>query len=529
MIAWVSIDVSDRTLVRERARDRFPTNSEGSAFRNWRNCHVVGRCEGRLSSDTLDVFENAMRVKGLCRVAVAFGASALSGVSVEDTLALGRKALLNEGIATAWKLSQRALTEAPTSAAAHEFRGEVLFRRAEFAEAEGEFKLALKLEPNFARAWWGLARIAECTSMNKTAATYLSRAYAIDPKDPRIFRDWIIRLQGQQHLDALEKYASMFDPSRNEKELEDLRQHIQLDKALHGRAIMMLASAYEKAEIPLATLISEATHMLYYGLEVSLNRTKLRLVLDTGTSGILIPRRAAEKAGVVGVSNATFRGLGDNSKLSSGYRGIVERVRIGNVEFRDALIGVSNQDSVGTADGLIGTDVFAQFLVTVDFAAKELRLDPLPGYHLGDDQLHDRAILPEMPNFTPVFRFGHLLLIPTRVSESREVLFVIDTGADRTLISYDIAADVSKVNRDDRMRLKGINGQVVDLYQTGNLFLQFAGFRQKNLGMTTLNMWEQSRGLGTEVSGFLGLPLLNLFTLTIDYRDGLVKFDRHEP
>ena len=482
-----------------------------------------------MSGDTLGVFEDVMRVKGLCRIAIAFVASALSGASVEDTLALGRKALLNEGIATAWKLCQRALTEAPKSAAAHEFSGEVLFRRAEFAEAEGEFKFALKLDPNFALAWWGLARIAECTSMNKTAGTYLRRAYAIDPKDPRIFRDWTMRLQGQQHLDALEKYASMFDPNRNEKELEDLRQHIQLDKALHGRAIMVLASAYEKAEIPLATLISEATHMLYYGLEVSLNRTTLRLVLDTGASGILIPRWAAEKAGIVGVSGATFGGLGDNSKLSGGYRGIVERVRIGNVEFRDALISVSNQESVGAADGLIGTNVFSQFLVTLDFAAKDLRLDPLPGYHVGDDQLHDRTILPEMQNFTRVYRFGHLLLIPTRVSDSREVLFVIDTGADRTLISYNIAREVSKLNRDDRMRLKGINGQVADLYQTGNLFLQFAGFRQKNLGMTAFDMWEQSRRLGTEVSGFLGLPVLNLFTLTIDYRDGFVKFDRNEP
>jgi hypothetical protein len=44
--------------------------------------------------------------------------------------------------------------------------------------------------------------------------------------------------------------------------------------------------------------------------------------------------------------------------------------------------------------------------------------------------------------------------------------------------------------------------------------------------MTAFKMWDQSRRLGTEVSGFLGLPLLNLFTLTIDYRDGLVHFDR---
>jgi len=101
--------------------------------------------------------------------------SRLSGES-SGTLALGRKALLNEGVATAWKLSQQALTEAPASASAHEFAGEVLFRRGDFARAESEFNQALKLDSNFALAWWGLARTAECQSMHKTANRHFRRA-----------------------------------------------------------------------------------------------------------------------------------------------------------------------------------------------------------------------------------------------------------------------------------------------------------------------------------------------------------------
>src|SRR5690242_19072568 len=132
-------------------------------------------------------------------ILVAFAAFALLGASVEDTLALARKALFQEGVATAWKLSQKAVAEAPASAAAHELSGEVLFRRGEFEAAESEFKLASKLDSKFARAWWGLARIAECTSMNKTAASYLERAHSIDPNDPRIFHDWAMRLPGQEH------------------------------------------------------------------------------------------------------------------------------------------------------------------------------------------------------------------------------------------------------------------------------------------------------------------------------------------
>ena len=460
-------------------------------------------------------------------IIAALSAFAMSthAASSDATLALGRKALLNEGVATAWRLSQQALAESPASAAAHEFAGEVLFRRGDFAASEAEFRAALKLDSTFGLAWWGLARIAECSSLQKTAAQYSDRAYELNPRDPRIFRDWALRLRGRQHIEALEKYASLAGSSLNEKDGEDLRLHIQLDRALNGRHVFTLASPYARTEVPLRAMTSE-THMRVYGLEVNINGTLVALQLDTGASGILIPQRAANRAGLGRLADATFGGFGDNLKAPRGYHAIADRLRIGSVEFHDALISVSSQDSVGAADGLIGTDVFSDFLVTLNFSVNKLLLNPLPGYQPADEELHDRVISAEMQNFVRIFRFGHVLLLPTRVNDSREGLFVIDTGAAKTLISYEMAAAAGKINRDDKTRIHGINGQVTDVYQTGDVFLQFAGFRQKNLGMTTFNMWEQSRRLGTEVSGFLGLPLLNLFTLSIDYRDGLVNFER---
>ncbi len=475
----------------------------------------------------------ATRDNGSLRLAATI--AALSAVTIpawgaggEATLTLGRKALLNDGVATAWKLSEQALAEAPDSAPAHEFRGEVLFRRGDFGQSESEFRAALKLDANFALAWWGLARISECNSLHKTAAQFYGRAYELNPKDPRVFRDWTLRLRGPKHIEALEKYVGMLDPSLSQAEREDLQRHLELDRSLHDRRVLALVTPYEKSEIPLTPLMSEATHMRIYGLQVNINGTVLALQLDTGASGILIPYRAAKRARLSKLADATFAGFGDNLKSHGGYHALAERVRIGSVEFRDALINVSNQESIGTADGLIGTDVFSEFLIALDFAGRRMRLDPLAGYKPGDEELHDRVVSPEMRGFVPVFRFGHMLLVPTRVNDSREVHFVLDTGAAKTLISYEMAEEVSKINRDAQTRINGISGQVADVYQTGDLFLQFGGFRQKNLGMTAFNMWAQSRQVGTEISGFLGLPVLNLFTLTIDYRDGLVNFDRTE-
>ncbi len=244
-------------------------------------------------------------------------------------------------------------------------------------------------------------------------------------------------------------------------------------------------------------------------------------------------RHLSQRAGIARLAAGNLSGIGSNAKLSSGYRGIASRVRVAGLDFRDVVIDVSNQESIGAADGLIGSDVFSRFLITLDFKGRMLRLQPLPGKtpsnNPAGEELQDPALAPDLANYSRFFRFGHILLLPTRVSGSRQVLFVIDTGAERSLISYEMAEEVSKLLRDDRNGIAGINGKVADVYKTGNLFVEFAGFRQKSLGMTSFDMWEQSRRIGTEVSGFLGLPVLDLFTLTIDYRDGLVNFDRQEP
>jgi len=465
-----------------------------------------------------------MGARGFALVCLAVCAA--HAASLDDTLALGRKALANEGVATAWRLAQTAIHEAPESAPAHELAGEVLFRRGDLDQAENEFKQATKLDPKLGLAWWGLARVAECSSRLKSAAEDYERAHQLDPRDFRIFRDWAMRLPIERQTAVLEKYAPALDSKR--PEVNDFRQNIQLIQAVRGRPLGVLASPYQPTEIPLDAWTSETNHMRHYVLEVTINDARLKLSLDTGTSGIVIPRRTAAAAGIAHLSDANIGGLGDDFKGSTGYRGIAQRVRIGSVELNGVLISVSNQDSIGAGEGLIGANIFSQFLVTLDFSGRKLRLGQIPGYGSGDADLHDRSIVPETRGFTPVYHFAHLLMVPTRVGDAHGGLFVIDSGADRSLISYDLAAEVSKLSHDDRMHLSGLSGRVADLYDTGDLILQFAGFRQKNLGMTAVDTLEQSRRLGVEISGFLGLPVLELFTLTIDYRDGLVNFARKE-
>jgi predicted aspartyl protease len=465
-----------------------------------------------------------MKLAGL----ILLSAAALCAGPVDDTIALGRKALANDGVATAWRLAQQALHDAPDTALAHEFAGEVHFRRGEIGQADEEFKSAVEWNPRLALAWYGLGRVADCAAMNKTAAEDFHRAYQLDPNNPLIFRAWFPRLKGPERAEALRRYEAMLaagSQQGNPKESNALREQEALTKALNGRPPTTLASPYKATELPLQAFVSAATHQRTYGLDVLVNGQPVRLVLDTGAAGIVLSEGAAERVGLTRVTGAAVHGIGDNTKLTGGYRAIAQSFRFGDVEYRDALISVADQNFVGIEDGLIGSNVMDEFQITLDFGARKLRLNPLPNYHPGED-LPDRSVSPQMANAVRVFRFGHLLLVPVSVGNQRDRLFVLDTGAASTLISYELAEEVSKLARDDKTSLRGLNGRVGDVYQTGNVVLRFAGFEQKNPGMTSFDTWQLSHSLGTEISGFLGLPVLDLFTLTIDYIDGLVKFER---
>jgi len=117
-----------------------------------------------------------------------------------------------------------------------------------------------------------------------------------------------------------------------------------------------------------------------------------------------------------------------------------------------------------------------------------------------------------------------MLLIPTRLNDSPPVLFLIDTGAFNNSISPEAARQVSKVHSTDDLKVKGLSGNVANVYYADKVTLQFAHFRQENQDLVSFDLSGVSNSAGTEISGTLGFPLLYMLDVKIDYRDGLVNF-----
>jgi hypothetical protein len=216
------------------------------------------------------------------------------------------------------------------------------------------------------------------------------------------------------------------------------------------------------------------------------------------------------------------------------------------------VVEVSDRTSIVGEDGLIGADIFSSYLVDLDGPGKMMRLSALPkrpgeaevGAALAVDEdgadedqaatakekkaetriPKDRYIAPEMATWSKIFRFGHELMIPTRVNDRPCVLFMLDTGSLTNIISTTAARSATKVYRDDFMTVKGLNGTVEKVFSADKINLQFGHLKQQNLDILTLDLSNLSKLTGTEVSGVLGFAMLNLLDVKIDYRDGLVDF-----
>ena len=476
-----------------------------------------------------------------------------------------RAYLRNEQVDEAYELAKSSLVVQPTAAPLLSATGWVQYRRAEIPESEASFLAAKKADPNQVDAYLGLSRVYRTALFYRKAYDEIQRVHSIAPNDPAVQRAWLSMLPRSERIKALEAYLAAPHPE-NKDENAGLQAWLEYLKATDGQPAhaCKLANAVEQTETPLVAMLRDPKHIAGYGLNVKLNDRNQRLLLDTGAGGIIINRRAAEKAGLKRISKFEFSGIGDKGNREA-YYAVVDDIRIGEMDFRDCVVSVSEKSMGLDQDGLIGADVFSSYVVDIDFPVEKLRLSPLPkrpednevkatlasesNSDADDDTeghvakstaeegkaaadptpaLHipkDRYVAPEMANWSRVFRIGHNLLVPTRVNESKTMLFILDTGAFSNTMSPTAARDVTKVRGDDTYKVKGLSGEVNKTYRADKAMLQFGNVRQPNEDIATFDISGVSRNLGVEISGFLGFATFRLLEMKIDYRDGLVTFN----
>lgn len=410
--------------------------------------------------------------------------------------------------------SQRALTAYPKVAYVHAARGDVLFRRGMFPEAGDEYKAALALDPDCARALLGQGKIEEARSRRRAARQHVESAHNLDPEDGDALYEWSIRQQYPDNVAGLEHHLAEFrsDPDFERHEHE----YLDLLKALAGRKVWILDPEVKQAELKMEPVVSMgiAVERRGFGLRVGFNdRASTTLLLDTGASGVTITRRFAEKIGARKLSDQVLQGIGKGG--TAGYQAWVDKITVGDLTFHNCFVHVVPQ-TVAEVDGLIGTDVFVQFLVAIDFPTHKLRLAALP------EPRPDSQAAPDDPS--PAYGFGHILLLPTSAGEKASGLFVLDTGSNINSISNERSSLLSQMRRLD-VRSYGVGGGTNSAFTADGVALQFANVRRRDQSLHSMDMHSLSKNLGTEVSGLIGFAALEDVKVLINYRDGWVKIE----
>jgi hypothetical protein len=157
--------------------------------------------------------------------------------------------------------------------------------------------------------------------------------------------------------------------------------------------------------------------------EVRINgKGPYRMILDTGGSLVLsLDEAVAEELGLKSIAQASVRGV--NGKQDTGQT-LVDELRIGEITCRRVVtrtFGIS-ASLLNSADGLIGTGLFGDARMTLDFAAGRLMVAPS-----GDTAARGRPL--------DIRIVADAKLIAPLTLQGEPAVGLLDTGADVTALT----------------------------------------------------------------------------------------------
>jgi Aspartyl protease/Tetratricopeptide repeat len=464
------------------------------------------------------------------------------------TAGLVRTLLREQKVDDAEAALRTELTAAPNSVVLLTALAEVQYRQGKVADAAGTADQAFHADPCNARLYLVRSRILHLNSMYASEQRAIGLAHQLDPYDIDIRGAWVRTLPLAQKVGQQKQYMAANtgmdaeERSRTEKYLAFLEGRTDSpEKTCH---VVSTAASTDTQFIPLMS-DGSGRHIEGWGIHVFINNKEAQLEVDTGASGLLINRAVAERAGLKSIGRVEIGGVGDQG-AQGGFVALVDSIRVGGFEFHDCIVRVTDRKDMLNIDGLIGADVFGNYLITLDYPMRKFSLSQLPprpdesgtvvtlnteaadqagSSTAANSGPHDRFTGPSMKDYTPFFRSGHMIILPTLLNGKVLRLFLLDSGAFSSSISPEAAREVTKVHGNSPFTIRGLSGNVAKVSSGDQVLFTFGGIQQTNNNLFAFDTTGLSRYAGVEVSGFLGNTVLRELTTRIDYRDGLVKFD----
>ncbi len=415
-------------------------------------------------------------------------------------------------IETAISEIRSGLGESPGDSRLQSLLGEALFRQADFTGAEDAYAAALRTDARNARASWGLGRIASLRSRSAEAAKRFATAFQLDPRDPDIILSYAGCMQdAAARATLLRNFLRLSDPNDIVRREHAAAQLEVADRL--GQRRTRITSGAAAYHFPLTRFIRSADKTQGLLLTARINGGKpLRLLLDSGAEGIYLNSRAASKLDLELLAEARIAGLGQKAAID-GQVALARTVTLEQFQMENSILHVMDLAWLPDADGVIGTEVFKDFLVRIDAPRHTLDLLPL------EDQ-PSRGI-----TTIPAYRVGHYLLVQGSANDRAQGYFMVDTGASSTVVAPRAASSVLPSGFGQEVSLRDARGPIRGA-TLAPVSLKVAGRQWWDTQAVTLDLADLSRQTGVEILGVLGFPLLRQAAVVINYRDGLIEFEQ---
>jgi predicted aspartyl protease len=432
---------------------------------------------------------------------------ALSQTSRADSLA---DLLLRDDLP---KLEAR-LASAPKTAETVAFQGEVEYRKGRFEQARTLYNSALQSNEKTARAHFGLGKLAMARMKSADAVKSFTRAIELDPKEP-LYRFYI--------ADALVLQKKTKEAERS------LQEYLKLnptdpDRVPMAKAVLDVSAAFAGVEIgqveapatPSSIRLQKMPLLNFLFADVTINgKGPYRFIVDTGATQTVVSEKIAGSLGLKKIATNIMYGLGGEGKVESPiYR--ADSVKVGDVNVKNVPLGTMSNPLLDLVmDGILAPSLLSDFFVTINYPAGQIDLSrkaPVGG--------------------TPVqaWFFSGLLLVPTQVNGKFNGNFLIDTGADGTLLSYSMAENLG-VNKNTpgavlNLPIGGVGGLEDGILLVPSVTIKTPFDTKQFDKLMALDLGSMSSLIQTELSGVLGFDTLKDYRVTLDYQTAEVRFSR---
>ena len=387
--------------------------------------------------------------------------------------------------------------------------GEIQYRRANFAEASRAFEAALELNPDNARAHWGLGRIDQLHFRANSARDRFARAFSLNSRDTDIILSYAEYVSDPAaRATLLRNVAILANQDQPERAARAVAQ-LRILERLEGRTPGRLASPYTAYRMPLSGFRPVGAGQHGVLVPVRINGGKpLRLLLDTGARGLMIDARAAKGLNLETIVASSLGGFGDTGAGASRLT-LAGTVSLGELAFDECLVEVSDHSLTAGTDGILGMDLFERFRIHLDPAARLLELTP-----------YDTPAMPSGDS-VPAIGLRNLLFVKARLEGGNEGLFLVDTGAAFSSLARDL---VPATMHQGPVHLQGAQGALSGAVRVGPVELRIGRRSMVDMTPVAMDLRQLSQFEGVEIAGVLGYSVLGKSSLRINLREGTVEF-----